>query len=315
MGIYEAQFLGLENAGARVWFTEGQPVPDCDVVITSPTPPHERDVELVLKHTRAPVVLYVPPSELWLDRKKLTRMSERLLFVYSTSRSKITEDGYAELGIPFLYLPFGADPRMMRPLALPPIYDVAFVGGLSHRRGYEPFIEPLLKRLGRRPALFVGPGWERYGIPGQLVAYGELLNVIYNLARVCINFHSAEQKRGEQVHVDLNNRVFDLAMAGCVQVSDNTEGLRWHFREDEVIMAESPKEWVDRVLTLIEAPEEQRQGIRQRARRRALADHTWDQRGRQLLDFIYSRLAAAEGTLARKNPSSRLRWLRSLFID
>ena len=242
-------------------------------------------------------------------------MRDRLLLVYSTARSTITESCYAELGIPYLYLPFGSDPKLMRPLGLPPIYDVVFVGGLSHRQGCEPFIEPLLKRLGQRPALFVGPGWEKYGLPSQIVAYGELLNVIYNLGRVCINFHSAEQKQGEQVRVDLNNRVFDLAMAGCVQVSDNTEGLRWHFRDDEVIMAETPNEWVDQVLTHIEAPEEQQQGIRQRAQRRALADHTWDQRGRQLLDFIYSRLTATERTSARKSPSSRLRWLRSLFID
>jgi spore maturation protein CgeB len=192
---------------------------------------------------------------------------------------------------------------------------VVFVGGLSHRQGCEPFVEPLLERLGERAALFVGPGWEKYGLPHQIVAYGELLNVIYNLGRVCINFHSAEQTQGERVRVDLNNRVFDLAMAGCLQVSDNTEGLRWHFREDEVVMAQTPNEWVDKVLAHIEAPEEQRLAIRQRARCRALADHTWSQRGRQLLDFIYLRLSAVERISACKSRAPRRRWFRSLFMD
>jgi len=114
--------------------------------------------------------------------------------------------------------------------------------------------------------------------------------VLNNLGRVCVNFHAPEQCRGVGTQLDLNNRVFDLAMAGCVQVCDNVEAVRHHFGPDEVFAEATPEAWVARVLECLARPDQEMERYRQAARAHALAEHTWADRGRTLLSWITQQL-------------------------
>ena len=283
MGIYEAQFRGLEEAGARVRFTLDRPDSTMDCVVVSAS---DADIRRAAAETDRPLILYVPPADQWFARGLLADLGGRILFVYGTALSEVTAAAYREVGIAYHYLPFAADAGLMRPLHLPAQYDVVFLGGLRHRRGYQPYIMPLLARIDPGRMLLMGGGWEKHGIPAQCVAYGPLVNVLYNLGRVCINFHGLEQCRGAQRQLDLNNRVFDLAMAGCVQVCDNPEAVRRHFGATEVFAEATPEAWVARVLECLARPEEELAPMRAAARARALAEHTWAHRGRLFLSWI-----------------------------
>jgi hypothetical protein len=141
-----------------------------------------------------------------------------------------------------------------------------------------------MKALGSRPVLCIGSGWQNYGIPEQLVAWGPLLNIIYNLGQVCVNIHGASQVQGADRQLDLNNRVFDLAMAGCCQVCDNPEAIRQCFGDDEVVAVREPKEWVEWVLFMLDRHIEA-ESYRQKALQRALRDHTWQRRATKFLEI------------------------------
>ncbi|HEY4330701.1 MAG TPA: glycosyltransferase [Phycisphaerae bacterium] len=288
MGIYEAQFRGIELAGARVKFSLEMPETGADVVVCTADAGDIGRVAEVMGGTggKGAMVIYVPPVDQWFDAGLLRSVANRVAFVYGPVVSEVTEAAYAGVGIRYRYLPFGADPELMRPLGLVPEYDVVFLGGLRHRRGYQPFVEPLVKGLDPKRVLLMGSGWEKYGIASQPVAYGARVNELYNLGRVCINFHAPEQCRGKAVQLDLNNRVFDLAMAGCVQVCDNPEGVAMHFEAGEIFAEGTAESWVGRVMACLRMRDEELKPMRQAARARALAEHTWMHRGRMFLSWI-----------------------------
>ena len=157
LGIYQAQFRGLQSAGAEAYFTLDQPDPSADAIICTANP---TDIHRTLTETARPLILYVPPSQ-WFDRPLLATLKNRLLFVYGPVLSDSTAALYQSLGIAYHYLPFAADPDLMKPLHLPPQYDLVFLGGLNHRKGYQPFLEPLLKNLDPNRLLFIGGGSEK----------------------------------------------------------------------------------------------------------------------------------------------------------
>ena len=294
MGIYEAQFEGLREAGAKVAFTLESPDPLADFIVCTAD---AKDIQAAVAQTKRPIILYVPPIDQWFDKALLESMRERVHFAYGPCLSGMTTDAYRALGISYYFLPFAADPRIMRPLNLAPRFDLAFLGGLQHRRGYQPYIEPLLKALDPNRLAFIGGGWQKYRIPTQSVdglaadhpglpERGPLTNNLYNLARVCINFHAPEQTRGAAIQLDCNNRLFDAAMAGCVQVSDNAEGVRMHFNEREVLAESAPDAWVACVLDCLRQPDSAFGALREAARKRAVVEHTWLHRARTFLGWI-----------------------------
>ncbi len=283
MGIYEAQFRGLERAGARVRFSMDRPDSTADCVVATAS---EADIRRAARETDRPLILYVPQVDQWWARELLAELRNRIVFVYGPAMSEVTAAAYLEVGLTYHYLPFGADPDLMRPLHVPAQYDVVFLGGLRHRSGYQPYVEPLLQKIDAKRMLIIGGGWEKYGLAAKSVAYGPLVNTLYNSGRVCINFHAPEQCRGVETQLDLNNRVFDLAMAGCVQVCDNPEAVLRHFGAGEVFAEATPEAWVARVLECLAMPEEQLEVYRKAARARALTEHTWEERGRTMLSWI-----------------------------
>lgn len=285
-GIYRCQFRGLEQAGASVLFEEGGPASDIDVSITVPSNRLQENIRLLLKRTDAPIVLYVPTREHFFPHRLLRRASGRIALAYGTFRSEVTRDAYESVGIPYLTMPFGADPDLMRPLALEPQFDVVFVGGLDHRQGGVEYITALAQRVHLDQCLFVGSGFDKFGVARQQVAYGPAINVLYNLGRVCVNFHSTEQKQGARLRSDLNNRVFDLAMAGRAQVCDHPAAVRECFPGDEIAVAEDPQEWAGLVAGLLAMPSTARDDLGSRARAVALASHTWCHRGQVFLEHL-----------------------------
>ncbi len=308
-GMYEGFYRALEAQGCRVTLSTSEPLKDAGVSVISLWASIVPKLESIIEHTETPIVLHVPPAYSWFETKRLERWRNKILFAYEVDAAKWNFKCYESLGIPYKYLPFGSDPTVMRPLDLPRLYDIVFVGSLGHKRGRHRYIEALLPAVQDRRCLFIGEGWESYNIPYQLVAWGDLLNVIYNLAHVCLNVHNDDEKMGIETALNLNPRLFDYAMAGCFQVSDNPEAVRLHFEKDEIIAVANPKEWVEQIVYYLDHSEET-ESYRKKALQRAMREHTWHHRAVEFIEMIEASLnkrQISEARLPRRSIAAFIR--------
>ena len=112
-------------------------------------------------------------------------------------------------------------------------------------------------------------------------------------SKINFNLHSSTTHEGVDPKCDaINPRVFEIAAAGGFQVCDPCQGLENHFDfETELPVYRSLKE-ARALLDYYLAHPEERAAVAKRAQARALKDHTYEARARQMLDFIFERHGA-----------------------
>lgn len=195
-----------------------------------------------------------------------------------------------------LYLPLAADPEFHRPLDLTPVErrqwgaDVAFLGaGYANRR-------VAFKELMRFGLKIWGSDWEGDEILAPLVQRGgerispEDAVKIFNATQVNLNLHSSVTAKELVTGGDfVNPRTFELAMCGAFQLVDGRSLLPELFGPDELATFTDMEGLKDGVRRFLAAPEE-RKAYAERARSRALKDHTYQARMRTLLAFLEERL-------------------------
>ncbi len=163
-------------------------------------------------------------------------------------------------------------------------YDVSFVGGWNHYRGW---LVRWLARRGVRVECF-GALW-----PNGRVGYEEM-EEIFRTSRLNLNVSNSRQldvryllsgprnlynnlrtaKTAEQVKA----RHFEIAMAGGCQLSNYAVGLEdWLSIGDEIAVYASPEDCLHQIERLLADPE-RRHAMAQGAWRRSLAEHTYEQR-------------------------------------
>jgi hypothetical protein len=312
-GMYFSFFKALEEDGCCVTYTDVKPNSKADVLIVPMGGGQDQASARAMQEFGGPVVLYVGAADYWFRRGFLERWRDRILFIYGMDCSEFSEKTFAELGFTYYHIPFASNPDVMRPLGLPKLYDVAFVGNAGSGSGRHRYMAPLLRAMNDHKVLLVGPGWERYGFPSQSIAWGEMLNIIYNLAHICINILNDEQQKGFDKRLDANNRLFDLAMAGCFQISNATQLVRCYFDESEVLAVDPPEEWVSTILYYLKHPLEA-EPYRQAARKRALEEHTWKQRAEQFSLAIRENLSVWQPSRPRITGWNRAIQLRDTIL-
>jgi len=283
-GMYRSFFRSLTNAGHTVSLVSAMPDNSADLLIAPMGGSQDQDCAKAMSRFNGPVILYVPPASAWFRLDFLKRWHNRILFAYGTDSSGFSPAAYRKLGITYHHIPFASDPEIMRPLQLPRIYDVLFVGNAESGTGRDRYIDKLLTKTADKHVLLLGSGWERYGFPRQLLAWGELLNLLYNCAHICINLANNEQNQ-EDKRLDANNRLFDLAMAGCFQVSNAPAVVQRYFDASQVVTAPSPEEWLDKIEYFLAHPEETAP-YREAAHKKALLHHCWHHRAVEFLQHI-----------------------------
>jgi len=221
----------------------------------------------------------------WFKEGLLKRWKDRILFMYGTDLSEFSVRQGDSVGIPYYHFPFGSNPQIMRPLSMNRLYDVVFVANANSGIGRKNFIAPLLTAAKSYKILLLGSGWEEFGYPVQSIAWGETLNAIYNMSKVCINIANDEQNEQNNSRLDANNRLFDLGMAGCFQVSNAKRLVRNYFSEQEVVAVDSPAEWVDVIMYYLKHPDEMIP-FRTAAHKRATQEHGWQKRAEYFLEKI-----------------------------
>jgi len=169
------------------------------------------------------------------------------------------------------YLAFGCDPEFLRPLEVPRA-PLVFIGTR------DPVRERVLREIADLGLFTRGPGW-----PGGPV-YGDAFRRALAGARVGVNVHQQFVTGDtERYGSGANMRVFELAAIGTPQLSDAKGDIPRHFTPDkEIVLYKSTEELRERAKALLD-DEALCRSLAKAARERALREHTWTQRLRELL--------------------------------
>jgi Glycosyl transferases group 1 len=182
---------------------------------------------------------------------------------------------------------WGADPELFAPLSVEKEHDVFFYAyGDKFRRNW---MRELIGEPSRRLADvdFVLGGTDFRGDVGRARELGyfpvNLLSHVISASKINLN---VARKPHAEVYASSTSRLFELAAAGAAIVTNPYEGIeRWFEPGRELLVVSGADEAVDAYRTLLDDPGAAAE-LGRRARERVLAEHTFADRARRLLDLV-----------------------------
>ncbi len=196
------------------------------------------------------------------------------------------------------HIPTGCDPEVHRPVALTDDErvrygcDVSFAGAGYYNRnlmlaGLTDFDLKIwgVEWTARELQPFVQKPGERFG--------AEDFARIAVASKINLNLHSSTSHPGIDPESDaVNPRVFEAAACGGFQLCDPCRGLERFFDfETELPVYRSLEELREKIRYYLAHPDE-RKRIAQRARERALREHTYVHRAQAMIEFLIERHGA-----------------------
>ncbi len=288
-GMYDSFFSSISKKVGfeTTYISSRKDVSNEDIIVLPIGSGQDSDAVKIFRSFNGPVIIYVPPAMVWFRKLWLKRWRHRILFAYSTDESSYTRKKYSDILIPYITLPFGSDQNIFKSVQVEKKYDVFFAGNAMSGTGRYEYMDFLIKRSREKnwKVLLVGTGWENYGFPPKIINHGEEMNILYNSSKVCLNLSNNEQKLGEDKCLDANNRIFDLAMAGCCEISNAPLIIRKYFKENEVPAEDDPEKLGD-LIDMYLNDENKRLAASTAARSSALQKHSWENRAQVFIDEI-----------------------------
>ncbi len=189
---------------------------------------------------------------------------------------------------------WGADPELFAPLPVKKERDIFFYGyGDKFRREW---MEALVGEPSRRLSEvdFALGGRDFLGDIGRARVIGDVpfnaFNRAISASRINLNI---TRRSHATVWASSTSRPFELAAAGAAIVSSPVEGIeRWFEPGRELVVVKDADE-AERVFSELLADPAAREELGRRARERALDEHTYVARARQLLELIGLRVPEA----------------------
>lgn len=190
------------------------------------------------------------------------------------------------------YLPLAALPDFHKPLDLSEVQkreygsDISFLGaGYPNRRiAFRP--------LADRDFKIWGSDWDDEArLARNIQAGGRRIDedesvLIYNASKINLNLHSSVNKEKLVSGGDfVNPRTFELAAMGAFQLVDQRSLLPELFDKDELATFATIEGFYQKIDYFLEHPKEREQ-FAQKARKRVLAEHTYEQRMATLIDYM-----------------------------
>lgn len=193
------------------------------------------------------------------------------------------------------YLPMACDPGIHRPLELTEEErqkwgsPISFVGAGYHNR------QQVFASMADMPFKIWGTEWPTCRPFDSMVKEEgrrlkpEEYTKIFNSTDINLNLHSSTERDGVDPTGDfVNPRTFELASAGAFQLCDRRSLLAPLFKYgEEIVVFDSVPEMKEQIRYYLEHPEERRV-IAERARARALSEHTYQHRMQEMMKVIYS---------------------------
>jgi glycosyltransferase involved in cell wall biosynthesis len=286
--MYSSFFDQLEKKGLKVALATDLSEIVGDILVVGIGGGGEPKAAKAMHKFKGPVIFNIYNAYLGFNKPFLKRWNSRVLFAYNTDFSTLNYIKLSSVNIKFYDIAFGSDESIFFPLNIKnKKYDITFLGNANSGFGREQYIDSLVKysKVNNLNLFLAGAGWEKYGYPYQIIRHGAETNLVYNSSKICINIHNDRQFAGIDKEMDANNRLFDLAMAGCCQVSNGENMVSRYFNKDEVITADDPNEWIKKIDFYLKN-EEEREKVCIKARERALNEHTWSKRADEFTKII-----------------------------
>ncbi|HET9985079.1 MAG TPA: glycosyltransferase [Longimicrobiales bacterium] len=187
----------------------------------------------------------------------------------------------------------GLDPDVHHPVASAPelACDLVFMGNRlpDRERRVEELFLAVAERLPEGRFMLGGNGWGDRALPANVRWLGHVPTALHNAincsARLVLNVHREAMARNGYSPA---TRMFEAAGAGACQITDAWPGIEHFFEPDrEILVAEGA---ADIVRFVRETPERRVREIGAAARARAVRDHSYAGRARQV-DEALGRLA------------------------
>lgn len=182
--------------------------------------------------------------------------------------------GYKELGIDVLYLPYCADTTTISLHDKTKTeYDFFFVGGLAHKKkGNLETLKQILERLPQeRIKIYGDKAWTKlFGIPVSFTGENENWIRYYQTSAISPNFHIYRQKNKKLL---VNDRTFHIPVYGGFQICDNPLARKF-FDSNELVIAENEEEFIELFFHYLARPEE-RFRIIENGLKRVMKDHSY----------------------------------------
>ncbi len=181
-----------------------------------------------------------------------------------------------ELGLTFVQLLHCADDTLYEGLDFKNAsldYDFVWIGKVKHRKSaYNEFVAPL-KSLSRN---YIEITENRPMSPDSVAAMNPYVH-----SKVCPNVHTEAQRENR---ILLNERTFVIPVMGGFEITDNSLA-RKYFSENEMIVAQSPKDFIEMAGYFMEHPEDRLPFI-ERCLKRVLSEHTYKKRINTILSLL-----------------------------
>jgi spore maturation protein CgeB len=188
-----------------------------------------------------------------------------------------------------VYLPTACDPDRHAPAALTDAERRRFGAEISFAGA--PYINRRRILLGLNdlaPRIW-GEGWASTEVAhlaaeaGARFDLGEMIR-IFSASNINLNIHAANHVEGLDPDPDyVNPRTFELASCGAFQLVDRRQPLATLFAEDEIVTFASIVE-LRRLIAHFRSRHEEREALAAKARARALAEHSFVHRVRQIFE-------------------------------
>jgi GT2 family glycosyltransferase/tetratricopeptide (TPR) repeat protein len=191
-----------------------------------------------------------------------------------------------------LYAPYACNPDLYYPLERQKKYDVTFVGQAYRGR---PELVQWLKEQGVNIRVW-GQGWEEHpalrDIARGFLPHQAMLEV-FAQSKIVLGMSWVS---GDGVTLQIKGRTFEYAACRAFQLTTNDERLKALFRDDDEIVFYRDRQDLLGKIRYYLGHQEEREHIAQAAYVRALRDHTWTQRLKQILEKILESQRARRGT-------------------
>ncbi|MCL4812971.1 MAG: glycosyltransferase [Vicinamibacteraceae bacterium] len=183
-------------------------------------------------------------------------------------------------------LHYAADPQIYLPVDVAADIDVFFYGHTSEYR--DEWLDAMIGRpsVAMPGARFAvrGRGLDHIGRAERL-PYLSFSRLREYVSRSRVNL-VVTRRAHASVYASSTMRPFELAMMGASMVANPCLGMeRWFEPGREIVIVESADEAVERYMYLL-AHDAERRAIGRAARERALSEHTYAQRARELLGIV-----------------------------
>ena len=277
---------------ARILQAEG----DVDAVLLVSVPPnHVRGVATYIRQRFGiPVLFYdgdvpasLPPYRGFATGFRIYPGADIAEFDAVLSNSKGGLDLLRKMGARSTHvLYYAADPQIYYPVSVDKDIDILFYGTTDEYR--EEWLRTMITLPSRAlPGVKFAVRGRSLGDLGTVesLRYVSFSNLRGYISRSRINLDITRQSHAT-LYGSSTMRHFELAMMGACMVCNPCQGIEEWFEPDkELIVVGSAEEAIDRYQYLL-AHDKERQTISEAARTRALGEHTYQHRARQLEEII-----------------------------